>query len=51
MSRTCTSCSEPASLFTISIDHVSDGKVLTIANQQFKGLSRQAGAMVKLTGS
>ena len=29
---------------------VSDGKVLTIANQHFKGLARQAGAMVKLTG-
>ena len=29
---------------------VSDGKVLTIANQGFKGLAQQAGAAVKLTG-
>lgn len=29
---------------------VSDGKVLAIANQHFKGLARQAGAAVKLTG-
>jgi hypothetical protein len=29
---------------------VSDGKVLTIANPQFKGLAEQAGAVVKLTG-
>ena len=29
---------------------VSDGKVLTIANQDFKGLAQQAGAAVKLTG-
>lgn len=29
---------------------VSDGKVFTIANQHFKGLARQADAMVKLTG-
>ena len=29
---------------------VSDGKVLTIANQDFKGLDQQAGAAVKLTG-
>lgn len=30
---------------------VSDGKVLTIANQEFKGLAQQAGAAVKLTGA
>lgn len=29
---------------------VSDGKVLAIANQDFKGLAQQAGAAVKLTG-
>ena len=29
---------------------VSDGKVLAIANQEFKGLAQQAGATVKLTG-
>ena len=29
---------------------VSDGQVLTIANQEFKGLAQQAGAAVKLTG-
>jgi hypothetical protein len=29
---------------------VSDGKVLTIANPQFKGLAQQAGAVVKLSG-
>ncbi len=30
---------------------VSEGKVLTIANQDFKGLMEQAGAAVKLTGA
>ena len=30
---------------------VSDGKVLTIANQDFKGLTEQAGAAVRLTGA
>jgi hypothetical protein len=30
---------------------VSDGKVLIIANQDFKGLTQQAGAAVKLTGA
>ena len=29
---------------------VSDGKVLAIANQDFKGLAQQAGAAVRLTG-
>ena len=29
---------------------VSDGKVITIANQDFKGLAQRAGATVKLTG-
>lgn len=29
---------------------VTDGKVLAIANQDFKGLAAQAGASVKLTG-
>jgi hypothetical protein len=30
---------------------VSDGKVLTIANQEFAGLMSRAGSQVKLTGS
>ncbi len=29
---------------------ISDGKVLAIANQGFKGLAQQVGAVVKLTG-
>ena len=29
---------------------VTDGKVIAIANQNFKGLAQQAGAAVKLTG-
>jgi hypothetical protein len=30
---------------------VSDGKVLTIANQEFKGLAQQAGETVTVTGA